>query len=113
MDPSVPDDSFPLPALTLKRSGAVLDEAIASIRNDRAARHGQPGRIFTSAEMVSALQDQSSLAVNSDASGRWQCLMRAIFYSRSKNSREQEVILDSFRMLHSCYFPFALTDNGL
>lgn len=70
MDPTVPDGSFPLPALTLKRSRAVLDEAIAIIRNARAARHGQPGRIFTSVEMVSALQDRSPIAVNRGASGR-------------------------------------------
>lgn len=55
VDPSVPDGSFPLPALTLKRSGAVLDEAIAVIRNDRAARHQQPGRIFTDEELVCLL----------------------------------------------------------
>ncbi|CAM9922100.1 unnamed protein product [Ascophyllum nodosum] len=57
VDASGPSDgSFALPVLTLKRSGAVLDEAIAIIRNDRAARHGQPGRIFTSNEMQ-ALRD--------------------------------------------------------
>eukprot|EP00904_Undaria_pinnatifida_P013883 jgi/Undpi1/9625/HiC_scaffold_27.g12081.m1 len=51
VDQSVPDGSFPLPTLTLKRSGAVLDEAIAVIRNDRAARHQQPGRVFSDEEM--------------------------------------------------------------
>lgn len=52
MDRDVPDGSFPLPALTLKRSGAVLNEAVAVIRNERAKRHGQPGRVFTADEMV-------------------------------------------------------------
>eukprot|EP00903_Cladosiphon_okamuranus_P013384 g12472.t1 len=51
VDRAVPDGSFPLPALTLKRSGAVLNEAVAVIRNERARRHGQPGRVFTSDEM--------------------------------------------------------------
>ncbi|CAM9356873.1 unnamed protein product [Scytosiphon promiscuus] len=51
VDRTVPDGSFPLPALTLKRSGAVLNEVVAVIRNDRARRHGQPGRVFTSDEM--------------------------------------------------------------
>lgn len=55
MDRAVPDGSFPLPALTLKRSGAVLNEAVAVIRNERARRHGQPGRVFTSDEMVAAV----------------------------------------------------------
>lgn len=53
MDQTVPDGSFSLPALTLKRSGAVLNEAVAVIRNERAKRHSQPGRIFTNDEMVS------------------------------------------------------------
>lgn len=53
VDTSVPDGSFPLPALTLKRSGGVLDEAIAIIRNDRAALYGQPGRVFSPEEMAS------------------------------------------------------------
>lgn len=48
----MPDGSFPLPPLSLKRSGGVLDEAIAVIRNDRAALHGQPGRVFNKEEMV-------------------------------------------------------------
>ena len=52
VDQAVPDGSFPLPALTLKRSGAVLNEAVAVIRNERAKRHGQPGRVFTAGEMV-------------------------------------------------------------
>lgn len=54
VDPAVPDGSFPLPVLTLKRSGAVLNEAVAVIRNERARRHGQPGKVFTSDEMVTA-----------------------------------------------------------
>lgn len=54
MDRAVPDGSFRLPALTLKRSGAVLNEAVAVIRNERAKQHGQPGRVFTSDEMVTA-----------------------------------------------------------
>lgn len=53
VDANVPDGSFPLPALTLKRSGGVLDEAIAIIRNDRAAHYGQPGRVFSNEEMAS------------------------------------------------------------
>lgn len=52
VDRSVPDGSFPLPELTLKRSSAVLNEAVAVIRNERAKRHGQPGRVFTTDEMV-------------------------------------------------------------
>ena len=52
VDRAVPDGSFPLPALALKRPGAVLNEAVAVIRNERARRHGQPGRVFTSDEMV-------------------------------------------------------------
>ncbi|CAN0411923.1 unnamed protein product, partial [Ectocarpus sp. 12 AP-2014] len=51
VDRSVPDGSFPLPELTLKRSSAVLSEAVAVIRNERAKRHGQPGRVFTTDEM--------------------------------------------------------------
>ena len=73
MDASGPSDgSFALPVLTLKRSGAVLDEAIAIIRNDRAARHGQPGRIFTSNEMVSELH-QFNLACASSVPPRRRC----------------------------------------
>lgn len=49
----MPDGSFPLPALTLRRSGAVLNEAVAVIRNERAKLHGQPGRVFTADEMAS------------------------------------------------------------
>ncbi|CAM9639304.1 unnamed protein product, partial [Choristocarpus tenellus] len=45
------DGSFPLPQLTLKRASVILNGAIAHIRNARAARHSQPGRIFSTEEM--------------------------------------------------------------
>ncbi|CAN0254111.1 unnamed protein product [Discosporangium mesarthrocarpum] len=50
---SVPDGSFPLPPLTLKHSGSVLNYSIGDIRNRRAAVHSQPGKVFNSEEMVS------------------------------------------------------------
>jgi hypothetical protein len=48
---AVPDEGFALPQLALDRPSTVLDDAVARIRNDRAARFHQPGRVFTSDEL--------------------------------------------------------------
>jgi hypothetical protein len=48
---AVPDEGFALPQLALDRPGTILDDAVARIRNDRAARFHQPGRVFTSDEL--------------------------------------------------------------
>ncbi|CAM9382636.1 unnamed protein product [Chrysoparadoxa australica] len=48
----IPDEGFSLPPLGLDRPKAVLGDAIAVIRNERAVRFGQPGRVFTTEEMT-------------------------------------------------------------
>jgi hypothetical protein len=48
---AIPDEGFALPQLALDRPSTILDDAVARIRNDRAARFHQPGRVFTSDEL--------------------------------------------------------------
>ncbi|KAG5187628.1 hypothetical protein JKP88DRAFT_267838 [Tribonema minus] len=85
-----PDEAFVLPELKLMRAGAVLNQAIARIHNERAARFHQGGRACTPEE----LERLQRLFDEADAEGQGQLPIGALrgLLQRAGVEVEEEVI---------------------